>query len=52
MKIDIDAKSKQITLRQFTYLKKIVAKYELANCRPIKISISLEVLNLLNPFDK
>ena len=52
MKIDIDIKSKQITLRQFTYLKKIVAKYELANCRSIKISISPGVLNSLNSFDE
>ena len=30
----------------------IVAKYELANCRSIKISISSKVLNLLNSYDR
>ena len=52
MKIDIDTKSKRITLRQFTYLKKIITKYKLTNCRPIKIFISPRVLNSLNSFDK
>ena len=51
MEIDIDAKNKQITLRQSTYLKKIVAKYGLANCRPVKVPMSSGVLNSLNPFD-
>lgn len=52
MKIDVDVTNKQIILWQFTYFKKIVTKYELINCKLVKISMSLEISNLLDLFDE
>ena len=51
MEVDIDVKNKRITLRQSTYLRKIVAKYGLANCKPARLPMSPGVPNSLDPFD-
>ena len=48
MKIDNDVESKTITLRQSTYLRKIVARYDMKNCKLIKILISSRISNSLN----
>ena len=48
MKIDNDIKSKTITLRQSTYLRKIVVRYDMENCKFTKILMSFEIPNLLN----
>ena len=48
MKIDNDIESKTITLRQSTYLRKIVARYDMKNCKLIKILMSSRVFNSLN----
>ena len=47
MKIDNDIKNKTITLHQFTYLKKILDRYNMKGATLLKISMSSEVLNSL-----
>ena len=48
MKIDNDIESKTITLRQSTYLRKIVARYDMKNCKLTKILMSSRISNSLN----
>lgn len=47
MEVDVDLNKKTITLRQTTYLKKILERYGMSNCRPAKIPISPGVANSL-----
>ena len=50
IKIDNDIKSKIITFRQSTYLRKIVARYDMKNCKLTKILMSSRIFNSLNFF--
>ena len=47
MEVDVDLNEKIITLRQTTYLKKILGRYGMSDCRPAKIPISPGVANSL-----
>ncbi len=47
MKVDVNLGKKTITLRQSTYLKKILERYGMSDYRPAKIPISPEVSNSL-----
>lgn len=47
MEVDTDMRKKTITLRQSTYLKKILVRYGIRDCRPAKIPISPGVANSL-----
>ena len=37
MEVDINLNKKTVTLRQSTYLKKILGRYGMSDCRPAKI---------------
>ena len=50
MKIDNDIESKTITLCQSIYLRKIVARYDMKNCKFTKILMSSRIFNSLNFF--
>ena len=47
MEIDTNLQKKIITLRQSTYLKKILHRYGMSDCQPVKIPISPGVANSL-----
>ncbi len=47
MEVDVDLGKKTITLRQSTYLEKILGRYGMSDCRPAKIPISPGVANSL-----
>ena len=47
MEVDVDLNKKIITLRQTTYLKKILGRYGMSDYRPAKIAISPGVTNSL-----
>ncbi len=51
MEVNIDLNRKTITVRQSTYLKKILGRYDISDCRPVKISISPGVANSLVTYD-
>ena len=51
MEVDVDLNKKTISLRQSTYLKKILGRYGMSNCKPAKIPISPGVANSLTPYE-
>ncbi len=51
MKVDVNLGKKTITLRQSTYLKKILERYGMSDCKPAKIPISPGVANSLIPYE-
>ena len=51
MEVDVDLNKKTITLRQSTYLKKILGRYGMSDCRPAKIPISPGVANSLTVYE-
>ena len=51
IKIEVDLNKKTISLRQSTYLKKILSWYGINNCKPAKIHISPGVANSLTPYE-
>ncbi len=51
MEVDVNLGKKTITLRQSTYLKKILKRYGMSDCRPAKIFISPEVTNSLIAYE-
>ena len=51
MEVDANLREKTITLRQSTYLRKILERYGMGDCRPVKIPISPGVANSLTPHD-
>ena len=48
MKVDNNIEKKTITLRQFTYLKKVIGRYSMKDVTPLKILMSPGVPNSLN----
>ena len=51
MEVDVDLNKKSISLGQSTYLKKILSRYDISNCKPAKIPINLEVANSFTPYE-
>ena len=51
IEIDVDFNKKTISLQQLTYLKKILSRYGMSNCKLAKIPISLEVANSLTLYE-
>ena len=51
MEVDVDLNKKTISLRQSTYLKKILRRYGMSNYKPVKIPISPRVANSLTPYE-
>ena len=49
MEVDNNIEKKTITLRQFTYLKKVIDRYGMKDVTPLKIPMSPGVSNSLNP---
>ena len=49
--VDVDLNEKTITLRQSTYLRKILGRYKMSHCRSAKIPISPGVANSLTPYE-
>ncbi len=51
MEVDVNLGKKKITLRQSTYLKKILERYRMSDCRPVKIPISPGIANSLIAYE-
>ncbi len=51
MEVDVNLGKKTITFRQLIYLKKILERYGMSNCKPAKIPISLGVANSLIAYE-
>ena len=51
MEVDVDLNKKTISLWQSTYLKKILGRYGMSNCKSAKILISAGVANSLTPYE-
>ena len=49
MEVNNNIEKKTITLRQFTYLKKVIGRYSMKDVTPLKIPMSPGVPNSLNP---
>ncbi len=47
MEVDVNLGQKSIILRQSTHLEKMLGRYEMSNCRPVKILISFGIANSL-----
>ena len=48
IKVDNDIRNKIITLCQFTYLRKVLKRYDMKDATLIKILMLSEILNSLN----
>ena len=48
IEVDNDIRNKIITLCQFTYLRKVLKRYDMKDATLIKISMLSEILNSLN----
>ncbi len=51
IEVDVNLNKKTITFRQSTYLKKILGRYGMGDCRLAKISISPKVANSLSVYE-
>ena len=48
--VDVNLNKKTISLRKWTYLKKILSQYGMSNYKPANIFISSGIANFLTPY--